>query len=94
MRRFVPLGCLVVALCAAAPAAAQQPAAPVEYITADPSLPYSQVVRVGNTLYLSGMLGTVPGTGLVRGGSSPKRARRWRTSAAPWSVPAPRWTTW
>lgn len=35
--------------------------------------PYSQAVRVGNTLYLSGQVGLVPGTGkLAQGGLEPQ----------------------
>src|SRR5210317_1998919 len=39
----------------------------------DNNLPFSAAVRVGNTLYLSGQLGNVPGTkGLVEGGIGPE----------------------
>lgn len=39
--------------------------ADVEYLsgdTPDPALPFSAAVRVGNMLYLSGKIGTIPGT--------------------------------
>jgi 2-iminobutanoate/2-iminopropanoate deaminase len=36
------------------------------------NLPFSEVVRVGNVLYLSGRLGTVPGQGLPDGGIQPE----------------------
>jgi len=35
-------------------------------------LPFSTAVRVGNMLYLSGQIGTVPGSGLVPGGVGPE----------------------
>lgn len=48
-------------------------AAPVEYLNSGKvlptTLPFSEAVRVGNTLYLSGQIGIVPGTmKLVPGG--------------------------
>ncbi len=40
------------------------------------TLPFSEAVRVGNTLYLSGQLGTTPGTSeLVDGGIKPETFR-------------------
>lgn len=36
------------------------------------ALPFSTAVRVGNMLYLSGQVGTVPGEGLVPGGIAPE----------------------
>jgi 2-iminobutanoate/2-iminopropanoate deaminase len=47
--------------------AAQQPG-PVQYIAPNASAPFSHVVRAGNTVYLSGMLGTAPGGELAPGG--------------------------
>lgn len=38
--------------------------------------PYSQAVRVGNTLYLSGQVGLVPGTGELAEGGIEAEARR------------------
>ena len=38
----------------------------VEYI--NPGTRFSEIVKVGNTLYLSGKIGSVPGQGLVEGG--------------------------
>lgn len=56
----------------ATPGAAQQ--ARVEYLNANPqaaqSRPFSEAVRVGDMLYLSGTLGTRPGAGLVDGGTA------------------------
>jgi reactive intermediate/imine deaminase len=59
---FIAIGMFV-----QAPAAAQQPPAPVvEYHRpTDPamaSLPFSEAVRVGDMLYLAGQIGTVPGS--------------------------------
>ena len=34
--------------------------------------PFTEAVRVGNMLYLSGKLGTIPGQGLVEGGIQPE----------------------
>lgn len=49
----------------------------VEYLTSPEmkamNLPFSEAVRVGDTLYLSGQLGIVPGTGrLIDGGIGPE----------------------
>ena len=57
----------------AAAAGAQNPAGAgnperVEYIGSSLNRPLAEAVRVGNTIYLSGALGTVPGQGLVQGG--------------------------
>ena len=59
---------------------ASQPAMPqaaepeVEYL--DPpgaeGRPFTEAVRVGNMLYLSGKIGSVPGQGLVEGGIQPE----------------------
>ena len=42
----------------------------VEYLKADPSspLPFSDAVRVGDLLFLSGQIGTVSGSTLIEGG--------------------------
>jgi reactive intermediate/imine deaminase len=60
---------LAAAAAFAAPAAAQQR---VEYLNSNPqaaqSRPFSEAVRVGDILYLSGALGTRPGAGLAEGG--------------------------
>lgn len=62
-------------------AAVAQDASPgVEYIrsaeTAALGLPFSDAVRVGNVLYLSGMVGIQPGTlALVEGGIEPETRR-------------------
>jgi reactive intermediate/imine deaminase len=57
----------------AKPVRAQAPA--VEYLQSNPrsTLPFSEAVRVGTMLYLSGQLGTDPATGrLVEGGIGPE----------------------
>lgn len=46
---------------AADPPAASKKAADVEYYGGSGALPFSPAVRVGNTLYLSGQIGAVPG---------------------------------
>lgn len=72
LRISIPAALVVAAGLAATPSApAQQPE--VEHLDAGtvlPSnLPFSEAVRVGGTLYLSGMVGVVPGTdSLVDGG--------------------------
>ena len=40
----------------------------VEFIGSSLNRPLAEAVKVGNTIYLSGALGTVPGQGLVQGG--------------------------
>ena len=60
-------------------------AANVEHLTSPQSrslkLPFSEAVRVDDTIYLSGQIGNVPGEKkLVEGGIVPKRDRRSSTS--------------
>lgn len=50
----------------------------VEYLGGRPNSPFSEAVRVGNVLYLSGKLGTVPGEGLVEGGIVPETQQTMR----------------
>ena len=50
----------------------------VEYLGGRPNSPFSEAVRVGNVLYLSGKLGTVPGEGLVEGGIVPETRQTMR----------------
>ena len=62
----------VVVICMGTPALADRSSSP-EYLDSaklfPPDLPFSEAVRVGNTLYLSGQIGIVPGTmSLVAGG--------------------------
>jgi 2-iminobutanoate/2-iminopropanoate deaminase len=72
MKRFpLFLGAIVSAFASGA-ASAKEPA-DVQFLTsakaAAANVPFSEAVRVDNTLYLSGQLGTVPGTrDLVAGG--------------------------
>ena len=76
MPRFRCLPALVVltplAACEIRDAQRGSPAAPpVEYVTSESmaQLPFSEAVRVGSMLYLSGAIGTDPSTGqLVEGG--------------------------
>ena len=53
----------------------------VEYLGGRPNSPFSEAVRVGNVLYLSGKLGTVPGQGLVEGGIIPETEQTLRNIA-------------
>ena len=76
-KKLLPAAFALVALvlavaCANAPAP-EQPATPVEYLNSGEvlptGLPFSEAVRVGDTLYLSGQIGIVPGSlELVPGG--------------------------
>ena len=57
---FAAFGCVV-----AAPLAFAEPPATVRYLNSGkvvpPNLPFSEAVRVGNVLYLSGQIGIIPG---------------------------------
>ena len=55
--------CLVVGACAHA-----TKEAPVQYLDANPTYPFSGVVRVGGMLYLSGQIGTDSSGNVVPGG--------------------------
>ena len=77
MSRFTWIAflCLIVLLAACEPVVPGDEAAPpdqpvVEYLKADPtsSLPFSDAVRVGHMLYLSGQVGTDSTGALVEGG--------------------------
>ena len=60
---------------ASEPAAMAQAAEPeVEYLNPPGAegRPFTEAVRVGNMLYLSGKIGSVPGQGLVEGGIQPE----------------------
>lgn len=77
----LPVALLVLAsLLAAAPSAGQEASPDVEYLDAGTvlpaDLPFSEAVRVDDMLYLSGMVGVVPGTdSLVAGGIGPEARR-------------------
>jgi 2-iminobutanoate/2-iminopropanoate deaminase len=58
-----------------APPAAAQVGPEVEFVRASEATPYSEIVRVGSTLYVSGTLGTRPEGGLVGGGIQPETRR-------------------
>jgi 2-iminobutanoate/2-iminopropanoate deaminase len=63
----------IITICLATTASAQTPApAKAEFMGGSGNSPLSQIVRVGETIYLSGMLGTVPGSGLAPGGIGPE----------------------
>ena len=68
---LVLIGCQTEASQPATPQAAEPE---VEYL--DPpgteGRPFTEAVRVGNMLYLSGKIGSVPGQGLVEGGIQPE----------------------
>ena len=68
--RFLSLAAL--ALCAAASSAGAQAKPDVEFAAGRPTSPLSNYVRVGETIYLSGKLGNVPGGGLAPGGVGPE----------------------
>lgn len=63
-----PLSALPLLLAAFAPALAAQDKAPVFIGASSSALPFTPVVRVGNMLYLSGMLGTDSTGKLAPGG--------------------------
>lgn len=75
---LAPLAILLAASALAVPAAGAQETAPeVEFLDAGTvlpaDLPFSEAVRVDGVLYLSGMVGVVPGTdSLVAGGIGPE----------------------
>ena len=61
----------VVALSALAAMPSGAGAAPAQYFAGDPGMPFSEAVRVGDLLILSGQIGVAPGTNaLVQGGIS------------------------
>ena len=69
------LGAATLLVTAPARAVAQEPVAEpapeLEFLNpegARPGRPFSEAVRVGNMLYLSGKIGSVPGQGLAEGG--------------------------
>jgi reactive intermediate/imine deaminase len=70
----------VLALLAATAAAAAEPRPKIEYLNSGKvvpaSLPFSEAVRVGNTLYLSGQVGIKPGTMQVVPGGIREEARQ------------------
>jgi 2-iminobutanoate/2-iminopropanoate deaminase len=71
-----PLAALLLGGCESTPAA-QATARPPEFfptpLQANPPLPFSEAVRVGDMLYLAGQLGTAPGTTqVVPGGIGPE----------------------
>lgn len=67
MRRVTLVGVL---LLLSVPLMAQEKQ--VIQLSGAPNLPFSTAVRVGNLLFLSGQVGTVPGQGLIAGGIGPE----------------------
>jgi len=64
-RTAFPMMAVFAAACAAPQPPAAEPTTPlVEFLNANPAsnLPFSDAVRVGNLLFLSGKVGNVPGT--------------------------------
>ena len=59
---------------ASEPATPQAAEPTVEYLNPEGAegRPFTEAVRVGHMLYLSGKLGTIPGQGLVEGGIQPE----------------------
>ena len=66
-------------LCMAQPALADQPV-PIEFLNSGKvlprNLPFSEIVRHGNTLYLSGQIGIQPGTTKLVAGGLQEEARQ------------------
>jgi reactive intermediate/imine deaminase len=64
------------ALAAATTAAAADPEYFARQVSSGPPPPFSEAVRLGDTLYISGQVGVVPGTvNLVAGGIGPEAHR-------------------
>lgn len=74
------MGVATAGLPAADPAQAQETEPHVEHLNAGTvlpaDLPFSEAVRVGSTLYLSGMVGVVPGTDRLAPGGVTAEARQ------------------
>jgi reactive intermediate/imine deaminase len=75
--KHIILATAVCALAVAARPIAAEQSPPVEFLNSGKvlptNLPFSEAVRVGNVLYLSGMIGVVPGSlKLVPGGIKPE----------------------
>ena len=73
-RSAILVAAALVALPLTAAAQRGQMAAP-EFIAAGPNAPFSQAVRVGRTIYLSGMLGMTAEGQLAPGGIQPETRR-------------------
>jgi reactive intermediate/imine deaminase len=72
MNRLIPL-VLIFLSCTPAMLLADGHGKAPEYLGTNPDRPFSDAVRLGDTLYLSGKLGTLPGTAkLVEGGIQPE----------------------
>ncbi|MBT8402012.1 MAG: RidA family protein [Rhodothermia bacterium] len=80
MIRFLQLACVGALLLPSSLFAQERSSNEVEHLNSGKvlpaDLPFSEAVRVGNTLYLSGQIGIIPGTlDLVPGGIGPESAR-------------------
>ena len=74
MRIVSSLAVLAIGASVAVPSAArgQQAGEPIRYVGSSPNRALADAVVVGNTIYLSGKLGTVPRQGMVEGGIEPE----------------------
>jgi 2-iminobutanoate/2-iminopropanoate deaminase len=76
--RTCAAACLIAALAGSIPASAGEPG--LQFYTspaiAAANPPFSQAVRVGDVLYLSGTIGIVPGTGALAAGGIEAEARQ------------------
>ncbi|MEP1145178.1 MAG: Rid family hydrolase [Henriciella sp.] len=72
MRHLIIPALLLASACETLPAAAPA-SSDIRYVTAgDGGFPFSTAVEADGWVFLSGALGTVPGTGLVQGGIEPE----------------------
>jgi enamine deaminase RidA (YjgF/YER057c/UK114 family) len=78
MVRICAASCVIAALAGSVPASAGEPR--LQFYTspavAAANPPFSQAVRVGDILYLSGTIGIVPGTGALAAGGIEAEARQ------------------
>ncbi len=94
--RILAVGLMLVLAACQSRVTSAQPTT-VEYLTGAgrSGLPFSEAVRVGDMLYLSGQIGNDPQTNQSAPGASPRKpARPWRTSSARWKNTDQRWTGW
>ena len=77
MKKFLLTSALITGLMGGAIAEEEKTMSDIEHLRPqafiDHNLPFSAAVRVGNMLYLSGQIGTMPGTDtLIEGGMAPE----------------------
>jgi 2-iminobutanoate/2-iminopropanoate deaminase len=79
MKKYI-LSLAAIGLVVGAQAATAAPADPVEYLNSGKvlptNLPFSEAVRVGNTIYLSGQIGNMPGAMKLAPGGMQAEARQ------------------